>query len=201
MTTPTMREAVNRLLTSAVWQHASVIDVSFAENADLAGGEETGRHEYLIFTLHHVVVEAEVVLLDQRSTDQLVWRQRSPDTVSDDVSVRHCFAETRSSLWSADPADPANHDVGVLLSGQVDKPPQRVGSKVVISIMKEDKLSARLGQRAVAASARPPAVWLPEDLDVGPLRCQITEMAPGVIGRAIVDDQNLDQVGGQSLGC
>ena len=62
--------------------------------------------------------------------------------------------------------------------------------------MEEDVLASGLGKCPVASSTRTPGVRLPEDLEVAAAGLQLTQITPGVIGRPIIDNQNLDQVAG-----
>ncbi len=62
--------------------------------------------------------------------------------------------------------------------------------------MEEDELASGLGEGTVASGTRPSGVRLPEDLDVATPALQLNQIAPGVIGRPIIDNQNLDQVSG-----
>src|SRR5688500_6789678 len=125
--------------------------------------------------------------------------QCAPDTVVHNVSVKHRSGRRWLGARFPGPADPRDHDVRVLLLRQVDQPPQRVRTEEVVCIVKEDINTGGFGQTAIAPCAGTSGVRLLEDLEVGSHALQLTETAPGVVGRTVVDNDDLDQMRRQTL--
>ena len=69
--------------------------------------------------------------------DQLMRCESPPDAIVQKVCVEHRSARTPLCVRTADPTDACDHDVGALWLRHGDKPPQRIGTEIVVSIVEK----------------------------------------------------------------
>jgi hypothetical protein len=80
-------------------------------NADNAGREVGGDDEELIFESPLPLGESNVVLVQEPTAEQLVWRQAVDDHRIADAAPRDCFCEDMPRYGAPAPSHLRNHDV------------------------------------------------------------------------------------------
>ena len=156
-------------------------------------------HEQVVLQPAPALGEADAVLEQHRSPEQLVRRQQPEELHGVERRCVHALAEQRARHGLAVADDLADDDVrSVARRGGVHAL-QRVVLDPVVVVDEVDELAACQVDADVAGPAGPARVRDVHDLDVGVLGRQRVKPGRRPVGRAVVDEDELERAGRHGL--
>lgn len=157
-------------------------------------------HEEAVLAHADVLVEAQPVLLHERTPHELVRRQGVPDAGGGQIDDLLVGLEHGPGNRAVDTHVLAERHVGAVALGHVDHPAQRMGAEVVVGVQEEDVAAPGQPEGDVAWAARPSGVLLVDDAHrAGMLGGEPVQLLPGAVGRPVVDGYAFQFVRAQRL--
>ena len=191
-------EALEPGVGSVVPAHVVVAHV-VAQDRDRPCGEERGGDEHVVLEAPLLLGEAQVVVEQERRTEQLVRRQAVDQRRVCQGRLVIGLPEQLAGYTAALAGHLADDDVGVVPAGERVHTFQRLVAEEVVVVGEEDIFAAGAGQSDVARLAGPAGVLLVDDPQVRVFLGQRVQPGRTLVGRPVVDEDRLEVLGRHAL--
>ena len=169
------------------------------QDRDSPSREVRGDHELVILEPSPALREPDAVLHEHGPAEQLVRRQQSDERIARERLVIDRPTEGQQRHSEPMPDLLAEHHVGIVAVGAVGKPLEGLRCQPVVVIDEVDVSASRALDADVSRTSRPPGVRDVDRLEVAVGRGKLVEPGPGPVGRAVVDEDDLELCRGQAL--
>jgi hypothetical protein len=164
-----------------------------AEDGDRFGAQVGADHEELVLQAHRSLGEGDPLAEEEVAAEHLVRGEALEEgRVLDRAALHIASEDVAGALHGAD--DLAQHDVGAVADGHAVEVFEGLGGQLVVLVDELDVLAAGQPDPDIAGFAGPAGVLLVDHAYVRVLCRQSAEALRGVVGRAVVDVDDLVRV-------